>query len=164
MNAPLAPISYVAIASCEGTDPNAGDLMRTPWLVASTISLIVATGAPAVAGAQTSDYPQQVSDGAVTLTLEPQWQDTALVVVVRAEVRAGSGGDLRGISLLDQVMLMCERQTHQPYAASPMSGRKALAWVAFRLPRKPVSFALSIRDVPDVPLRIIRWPEVALTP
>ena len=138
--------------------------MRMPWLVASTVSLIVATAAPAAAGAQTSDYPQQVSAGAVTLTLEPEWQDTALVVVVRAEVRPGGGGDLRGISLLDQVMLMCERQTHQPYAASPMSGRKALAWVAFRLPRKPVSFALSIRDVPDVPLRIIRWPEVTLTP
>ena len=138
--------------------------MRTPWLVASTVSLMVATGGPAVAGAQIPGYPQQVSDGAITLTLEPQWQDTALVVVVRAEVRAGSGGDLRGISLIDQVMLMCERQTHQPFAASPLSGRKALAWVAFRLPRKPVSFALSIRDVPDVPLRIIRWPEPVLTP
>jgi hypothetical protein len=36
--------------------------------------------------------------------------------------------------------------------------------VAFRVPDKPKSFALSIRDVPDVPIRILRWPAPVLTP
>ena len=127
---------------------------------------LIAAAAPAVAGAQatTPDYAKQVSPGVITLEFEPEWQDTALVVVVRAQVRAGSGIDLRGIDLREQVMLMCERMSHQPFAAGTLSGRKALAWVAFRLPQKPKSFALSVRDVPDVPMRIVRWSDVTLTP
>ena len=142
--------------------------MKTCRLASSLALLgLIALGLPGVASTQVttgSGYTRQVSPGIVTLEFEPEWQDTALVVVVQAEVRPGSGIDLRTVSLRDQVMLMCERMTHEPYAAGELSGRKAVAWVAFRLPQKPRSFALSVRDVPDVPMRIIRWPEAALTP
>jgi hypothetical protein len=140
--------------------------MNPNRLVAPIALLAVVTIWPAVVTAQTqgADYPKMVSPGAVTLEFEPDWQDTALVIVVRAKAKEGDLGRM-GINLQDQVMLVCERQTHAPFSSGgALAGRQGLAWIAFRLPRKPTTFALSIRDVPDVPMRIVRWPEVALTP
>lgn len=110
---------------------------------------------------QAASYSKLVSEGVVTLELEPQWQDTALMVVVRAETREG---DLKSISLQDQVMLMVNLKCYPPDAASSFTGRKGLAWMLFRLPERPTSFAISIRDVGDESMRILRWPEPAATP
>jgi hypothetical protein len=106
-------------------------------------------------------YAKQVSSGAVTLELEPQWQDSVLLVTVRAKTRSG---DHASINLREQVRLVVDRQVYSPDAASALRGRRAVAWVLFRLPRKPQQFAISIWKVPDADLRILRWPAVALTP
>ncbi|HEX9579643.1 MAG TPA: hypothetical protein VF970_00925 [Gemmatimonadales bacterium] len=135
--------------------------MRTDRFVASLVTLSAVTLAALPAGAQEPGYASQVSPGQVSLTLEPEWQDTALVVVVRAEAQSG---DLKNIDLRSQIMLMADRQTYQPSSAGRLTGRRAIAWVAFRLPKKPEIFALSIRDVPDVSTRILRWPAPVLTP
>jgi hypothetical protein len=122
---------------------------------------------PAVGTAQASSpssYGKQVSAGQVTLEIEPQWQDTALVVSVRLKVREGDLGKM-GISLQDHMMLTADRQTYAPTGATgQLAGRQSVMMVAFKLPKKPTSFALSVCDVPDVPVRILRFSEPALTP
>lgn len=139
--------------------------MNGKWLVASVAILTVAAGAAPRGGvdrpSQDPAYAKQVSSGAVTLELTPEWQDTVLLVTVRAETRSG---DLAMIYLKEQVRLVADRKVFTPEAASSLRGSRGVAWMIFRLPKKPEQFAISIRDVPDVELRILRWPAVALTP
>lgn len=110
---------------------------------------------------QEPGYARQVSTGSVTLELAPEWQDSVLVVLVRAEAESG---ELGVINLKEQVRLMVNRQVYAPETASALRGRRAVAWVIFRLPRKPQKFAISIWKVPDTDLRILRWSAVPLTP
>lgn len=133
--------------------------MNTRWLGASAaiVAVVVATGS----GQQDPGYAKQVSVGAVTLELAPEWQDSVLVVLVRAEAESG---ELGVINLKEQVRLVVDRRVYSPDAASTLKGRRGVAWVLFRLPRKPQQFAISIWKVPDTDLRILRWPAVALTP
>lgn len=133
--------------------------MNTRWLGASAAIFVVAVATGS--GQQGPDYTKQVSPGAVRLELTPEWQDSVLVVLVRAETQSG---ELAVINLREQVRLVVDRQVYSPDAASALRGRRAVAWVLFRLPRKPQQFAISIWKVPDADLRILRWPAVALTP
>ncbi|HWP36804.1 MAG TPA: hypothetical protein VNL18_04540 [Gemmatimonadales bacterium] len=133
-----------------------------PSVLALALALVPAVGA-AQAGSQLS-YGKQVSTGQVTLEIEPQWQDTALVVTVRLKVKEGDLGKM-GISLQDNMMLTADRKTYAPASSGGrLEGRQSVLWVAFKLEKKPTSFALSVCDVPDVPVRILRFTEPALTP
>lgn len=133
--------------------------MNTRWLRASAAIFVVAVATGW--GQQVPGYARQVSPGAVRLELAPEWQDSVLVVLVRAEAESG---ELAVINLKEQVRLVVDRQVYSPDAASALKGRRAVAWVTFRLPQKPQQFAISIWKVPDTDLRILRWPPVALTP
>ena len=133
--------------------------MKIRWLgaCAAIFSVAGATGS----AQQGPGYTKQVSPGAVRLELTPEWQDSALVVLIRAETHSG---ELGVINLKEQVRLVVDRQVYEPAAASTLKGRRAVAWVLFRLPQKPQQFAISIWKVPDTDLRILRWPALALTP
>jgi hypothetical protein len=135
--------------------------MRTA-LLALTLAAM-----PVLAAAQASPqaaYGKKVSQGVVTLEFEPEWLDTALVVMVRLKTKDGDLGKM-GIHLRDQMMLTADRQTYAPTASGgTLGGRQSLVWVAFKVSKKPTTFALSVRDVPDVPMRIVKWSEAVLTP
>lgn len=130
--------------------------IRWPGACAAIFAVAVTAGS----AQQSPGYARQVSPGAVRLELTPEWQDSALVVLIQAETQSG---ELAVINLKEQVRLAVDRQVYSPDAASTMRGRRAVAWVLFRLPQKPQQFAISIWKVPDSDLRILRWP-VALTP
>lgn len=133
--------------------------MKTRWPGASAalLAVTVATGS----AQQSTGFARQLSPGAVRLELTPEWQDSGLVVVIQAETRSG---ELGVINLREQVRLVVDHQVYSPEAASALRGRRAVAWMLFRLPQKPQQFAISIWNVPDTDLRILRWPPVALTP
>ena len=125
----------------------------------TAVAFVLATPA-GVAGsvvlhAQDSGYVTQTSKGRVTLELWPQWRDTVLVVQVRANTHAV---ELSTVNLGEQARLVIAGTTIAPFSAGQLSGHHAVAEVVFRLDRRPSSFAITMRDVPDVPLRTLTWP------
>lgn len=104
---------------------------------------------------QDSGFVKQASSGRVTLELWPQWRDTVLVVQVRANTHAV---DLGTVNLTEQVRLVVAGTEITPVSAGQLSGHHAVAEVVFRLSARPSGFALTIRDVPDVPVRVVTWP------
>ena len=104
---------------------------------------------------QEQGYATQTSQGAVTLDLRPQWEGGRLVIGIAATTHSG---DLSQISLQDQVRLVVEADTLAPVETGALRGHHGQASVAFRLAGKPQRFTVIIRDVPDEPLRILKWP------
>ena len=112
-----------------------------------------------IANPQDSGFVKQTSNGRVTLELWPQWRDTVLVVQVRANTHAV---DLGTVNLSEQVRLVVAGTDIAPVSAGRLSGHHAVAEVVFRLTTRPSGFALTIRDVPDVPVRVVTWPPANL--
>ena len=121
-------------------------------MLSTIIKTVVAL---ALGSAQGSHYAQQTSTGRVILDVWPQWRDTVLVVRIRATTHTV---DLGTVNLGDQVRLSVAGTELAPLSAGRLSGHHAVAEVSFRLEQRPDSFAITIRDVPDVPVRILTWP------
>jgi len=100
-------------------------------------------------------YPKQTSPGRITLDVWPQWRDTVLIVQVRATTHSV---DLASMNLSEQVRLALAGTEIAPLSAGRLSGHHAVTDVVFRLDTRPSSFAITIRDVPDVPVRTLTWP------
>lgn len=104
---------------------------------------------------QDTAYVKQTSAGEVTLDVRPQWRDGVLVVEISANTHSV---DLTAVNLRDQVRLIVDETEVIPVEAGSLSGHHARATVQFRLEKRPERFAIRIRDVPDVPLRVLHWP------
>ncbi len=107
---------------------------------------------------QDTAYAKQTSEGEVTLEVWPQWQDGVLVVEVRANTHTV---DLSGVKLEDQIRLTVDDTEIIPPQAGSLGGHHAVARVVFPLEKRPEFFTIRIRDVPDVPLRVLTWPTAA---
>ena len=84
-----------------------------------------------------------------------------LVVQVRANTHAV---DLCTVNLSEQARLVVAGAEIAPLSAGQLSGHHAVAEVVFRLDRRPSSFTITIRDVPDVPVRTLTWPPAPAEP
>jgi hypothetical protein len=126
------------------------------------LALVLARAAgvagPVVLNAQDSGFVKQTSNGRVTLQLWPQWRDTVLVVQVRANTHAV---DLSTVNLSEQARLVVAGTEIAPLSAGQLNRHHAQTEVIFRLGGRPTSFAITIRDVPDIPLRTLTWPPAA---
>ncbi|NIM50942.1 MAG: hypothetical protein GTN78_24405 [Gemmatimonadales bacterium] len=128
--------------------------LAAPLETASSAIPPAMTGAVAHSSQDTA-YATQISEGEVTLELEPRWEDSVLVVEVRANTHSV---DLSGINLREVARLVVDDTSVTPVEAGSLSGHHATAKLVFHLAERPTSFAIEIRDVPDVPLRLLKWP------
>ncbi len=132
--------------------------MLSSIILTTAATFVVRTPAfheSAIANLQDSGFVKQISNGRVTLELWPQWRDTVLVVQVRGTSHAM---DLGTVNLSEQARLVVAGTEIAPLSAGQLSGHHAVAEVVFRLERRPSSFTITIRNVPDVPLRTLTWP------
>ncbi len=104
--------------------------------------------------AQDTAYAKQTSEGEVTLEVWPQWQDGVLVVEVKANTHSV---DLSGVNLMEQVRLTVNLTEVTPTRAGSLGGHHAVATLVFTLQERPESFTIRIRNVPDVPVRVLSW-------
>ncbi len=109
----------------------------------------------AAATRQDTVYAKQTSKGEVTLDLEPRWQDSVLVVEVTADTHSV---DLTGIDLGESTRLIVADSSITPVEAGSLSGHHGSAELWFRIAERPDRFAIEIREVPDVPVRLLKWP------
>lgn len=107
------------------------------------------------AHAQDTTYAKQNSDGEVTLEVSPKWQGSRLVVEVKANTHSV---DLSKVDLETQVRLIVGESEFSPTQTGSLTGHHAGATLAFQLANRPSRFTIEIRDVPDVPLRVLTWP------
>lgn len=110
------------------------------------------SGAP---GGQGGGYPPQVSKGRVTLEVAPRWEDSVLVVGVSANTHSVALAELK---LGELVRVVIDETEIAPVRAGTLSGHHSSADVVFRLASRPDTFSVTVRDVPDVPLRVLSWP------
>lgn len=106
-------------------------------------------------GVQDTAYASRTSDGAVTLTVQPRWEDGTLFVDIRANTHTVP---LSTLDLGTQVRLILGSDSIAPEKAGELSGHHAAATLEFSVERRPSSFTIEFRDVPDVPLRTLTWP------
>jgi hypothetical protein len=105
-------------------------------------------------------YESQMSPGEVKLEITPVWEGDALSFRIAANTHSVDLGALR----LDELLrLMASDTTWEPAEAGSLGGHHAQTTVRFRLPSRPESFVLEIRDLPDVPLRRLVWPQTPET-
>jgi len=104
--------------------------------------------------AQTIFQPQE-SAGEVTLSLAPRWSDGKLIVLLAANTHSV---DLAALDLKQAIRLTIGENTIAPSAADSLSGHHARARVVFPLATAPEHFAIEIRGVPDVEVRVLHWP------
>lgn len=118
---------------------------------------IAAVAVPAQAQTAESDrtWPSRTSPGEVTLEATPTWSGTALVITLVANTHSV---DLGSVDLTRSARLFVGDTEHAPADAGSLEGHHARARLVFELPEPPASFRLEIRDVPDVPLRVLAWP------
>lgn len=128
-------------------------------MLAVMIATAVALASPTPQ--DSAHYVKQTSPGSVTLDVWPEWRDTALVVHVRATTHTV---DLGTVDLCEQLRLFVAGTEMAPLRAGRLSGHHAAGDVVFRLDERPSSFTITIRDVPDVPVRTITWPPVPAKP
>lgn len=108
---------------------------------------------------QDTAYSSQTSRGTVTLEVRPAWKDGGLEVHISANTHSV---DLSTLDLKDLARLVVGDTALSPESAGALSGHHAETKLLFPLEERPESFAIEIRDVPDVPLRVLKWPEAGL--
>lgn len=105
---------------------------------------------------QDTAYTRQISRGEVTLELLPRWEDSVLVVAVTANTHSV---DLSRLRLGEQSRLIIGDAEVIPAETGSLAGHHAKTTLIFRLEERPDRFTIEIRDVPDVPVRKLTWPE-----
>ena len=109
--------------------------------------------APVAEQSQDTNYGSRKSEGFVTLWLHPRWRDSVLIVAVTVFSHAGQ--IVTRSQLHEQTRLFVDGLQVAPARVEPWH-LDATALV-FRLPRPPKHFKIVIRDVPDVPTRVLTW-------
>jgi len=101
-------------------------------------------------------FATQKSPGTVTLEVTPSWSaEGRLVVAVAANTHSG---DLGSLNLGEAVRLFVGDDVYAPAEAGSLSGHHGEAKVVFTLPKPPTAFRIEIRDAPDAPIRVLKWP------
>ncbi len=126
-------------------------LLATPGTATAISRAVQAHFSPA----RDTTFASQTSEGEVTLELEPRWLDGELTIEVTANTHSG---DLGAVNLLEQTRLLIGDTQIIASEAGSLSGHHATATILFVLDERPESFAIEIRDVPDVPVRRLTWP------
>lgn len=93
------------------------------------------------------------SEGFVTLWIHPRWRDSVLIAAVTVFSHAGQ--IVTRSQLHEQTRLFVDGLPVAPARVEPWHP-DATALV-FRFPRPPKHFKIVIRDVPDVPTRVLTW-------
>ncbi len=104
---------------------------------------------------QDSAYALLTSRGAVTLELQPRWEDGTLFIDVRADTHTVA---LDSMDLGARVRLIIGNDSIAPDRAGALSGHHSSTTLEFRRKRRPAEFTIEIRDVPDIALRTLTWP------
>jgi hypothetical protein len=143
-------------------------LLAGVWLATLAVPAAAAGGSVSqvqdrdVAGSvQDTTYTTQTSRGEVTLELQPAWRDGALEVAVSANTHSV---DLSLLDLGELARLLVNDESIAPDEAGELSGHHGTTTLVFHLDQRPVSFSIEIRDVPDVPSRVLKWPATQETP
>jgi hypothetical protein len=66
--------------------------------------------------------------------------------------------ELGGVDLLKSTRLVLGADKLAPVSAGSFKGHHPSMTVRFEIRNRPERFELEIRDVPDVPVRVLRWP------
>lgn len=138
------------------------EVRRSPWRHARTgtaVALLLAGIGSALAAQDPADVPgyeTRTSPGQVSLDVTPRWEDGSLIFEIAANTHSV---DLGGVDLMGTVRLLRGDTPVEPSSAGSLTGHHARAEVVFRLDERPERFALEIRDIPDVPVRTLHWPE-----
>ncbi len=126
--------------------------------LAAVFALAGPTPADAVpvqgSAADFATYERQTSPGEVTLEVQPAWDRESLAFDIVANTHSA---DLSKIRLARQLTLSVGGRSLEPDSAGELRGHHARTRVTFRLPDRPESFTLVVRDVPDVPRRRLVW-------
>lgn len=107
------------------------------------------------ASAQTPQFEEQVSPGAITLRVRPVLEDTVLVFEVGVDTHSG---DLASLDLATAMRLRIGDREAVPTHATKLDGHHGTARVTFRMTEVPERFVLLIAGVGDDPARELEWP------
>jgi hypothetical protein len=108
--------------------------------------------APTRAQSYDTTYATKTSKGVVTLWFHPRWRDSVLevrMIVFSHSVHVSAA------QLHERTRLVVDGLAWAPVSVGPWH-LDAITLV-FRLPRRPEHFKIVIRDVPDVPTRVLSW-------
>ena len=130
-----------------------GALLVASALWALAIMPAEETEAARLGQAQDTNYGSKKSEGFVTLWLHPRWRDSVLIVAVTVFSHAGQ--IVTRSQLRQQTRLVVDGAEFAPVRVEPWH-LDATALV-FRPPERPEHFKITIRDVPDVPRRVLTW-------
>lgn len=131
-------------------------MSRFKVFLAIAAVLVSAAALDAQAAAEVTTYEAQSSAGLVTLEARPEWRDGSMLVSLSANTHSV---DLSTLDLTESVRLLVGGLEYAPGAAGSLSGHHAKATLTFDIAVRPDTFKLRIRNVPDVPQRILEWPQ-----
>jgi hypothetical protein len=97
-------------------------------------------------------YATRISTGVVTFWLHPRWRDAALeveAIVFSHSVHVTSA------QLEDGVRLVVNGVESAPARVGPW--HLDAVTLVFRAPKRPSHFQIKIRNVPDIPVRVLTW-------
>jgi hypothetical protein len=131
--------------------------MRRTFEICRIAALIfgLAGGLASSLVAQEPVYARQTSQGEVVLEVQPRWEEGVLLFEITANTHTV---ELGGVDLLKSTRLLMGADTLAPVSAGSFKGHHASVTVRFEIRNRPEKFDLEIRDVPDVPVRVLRWP------
>lgn len=135
---------------------------RSSWWRACTalaVALSTAGAGSGLAAQEATDVPRyetRTSPGQVSLDVTPRWEDGSLIFEISADTHSV---DLGGVDLSRSVRLLRGDHAIEPSSAGSLAGHHARAEVVFELDARPEQFSLEVREIPDVPVRTLRWPE-----
>lgn len=133
-----------------------GKMKRFTVLVAA---LVLWPGAVAVSAQEmeaATTYEARTSEGQVSIEVQPEWRDGRMVVSLSANTHSV---DLSALDLTESVRLLAGGMEYSPVGSGALSGHHAKATLTFALAVRPDTFKLRIRNVPDVPERMLEWPK-----
>lgn len=129
------------------------------WFTFLAAALILWPGAGAVSAQEAeaaTTYEARASQGQVSLDVQPEWRDGRMVIALSANTHSV---DLSTIDLSESVRLLVGGMEYAPVEAGALSGHHAKATLTFAVAVRPDTFGLRIRDIPDIPERLLEWPQ-----
>lgn len=135
--------------------------MRTRFAFMGVLLLALASGAQPAHAQDTSDlrtWNTQKSAGEVTLDVTPEWTLKGMTLKLSANTHSVELGE---VNLREAVRLYVGDVAYTPAQAGSLGGHHGQASVLFAMSEVPTAFRVEIRDVPDVPLRVLKWPKDA---
>lgn len=100
-------------------------------------------------------YETRISSGLVTIELTPvEFSDEKMYVNSKFDTHAGELGDY---DLAKLVKMEYNGKSINPSSAEKLSGHHSTSMMTFDTGKKPKSFRIVIKGIPDVPERVMEW-------